>query len=102
MLLKRLGGSAKKLRKIRVDGDYRGKLLEWVTAGFKFIFEVVLRSARQHGFEVLPRSWVVERTFTWLNNYQKLSKDYEGLPETSEAFIQIAMMRLMLLRRKPF
>ncbi len=102
LLLKRLGGSAKKLRKIWVDGGYRGKLLEWVKSRFKFIFEVVLRSDNDQGFVVLPRRWVVERTFAWLNNYRRLSKDYERLPETSEAFVQIAMMRLMLLRLKPF
>jgi putative transposase len=101
LLLKRLGGNAKKLRKIWVDGGYRGKLLEWVKARFKFVFEVVLRSDKQKGFEVLPRRWVVERTFAWLNNYRRLSKDYERLTETGEAFIQIAMMRLMLLRLKP-
>jgi putative transposase len=101
LLLNRLTGTGKKLRKIWVDGGYRGELLEWVQARFKFILEVVLRSDQQKGFVVLPRRWVVERTFAWLNNYRRLSKDYERLPETSEAFIQIAMMRLMLLRLYP-
>ncbi len=66
-----------------------------------FILEVVLRSDNQSGFVVLPRRWVVERTFAWLNNYRRLSKDYERLTETSEVFIQVAMMRLILLRLKP-
>lgn len=101
VLLKRLGGAGKKLRRIWVDGGYRGELLEWVKARFKFILEVVLRSDEQKGFVVLPRRWVVERTFAWLSNNRRLSKDYERLPETSEAFVQIAMMRLMLLRLKP-
>lgn len=101
VLLKRLGGTGKKLRRIWVDGGYRGELLEWVKTRFKFILEVVLRSDNQSGFIVLPRRWVVERTFAWLNNYRRLSKDYERLTETSEAFIQVAMMRLMLLRLKP-
>ncbi len=89
------------MRKIWVDGGYRGSLLEWVKARFKFILEVVLRSDDQKGFVVLPRRWVVERTFAWLGNNRRLSKDYERLTETSEAFVQIAMMRLMLLRLKP-
>jgi putative transposase len=101
VLLKRLRGTGKKLRRIWVDGGYRGSLLEWVKARFKFILEVVLRSDEQKGFVVLPRRWVVERTFAWLGNNRRLSKDYERLTETSEAFVQIAMMRLMLLRLKP-
>ncbi len=101
VLLKRLGGTGKKLRKIWVDGGYRGELLDWVKTRFKFILEVVLRSDNQKGFVVLSRRWVVERTFAWLGNNRRLSKDYERLSETSEAFVQIAMMRLMLLRLKP-
>lgn len=101
VLLKRLRGTRKKLRKIWVDGGYRGELLEWVKARFKFILEVVLRSDDRKGFVVLPRRWVVERTFAWMGNNRRLSKDYERLTETSEAFVQIAMMRLMLLRLKP-
>ena len=101
VLLKRLRGTGKKLRKIWVDGGYRGELLEWVKTKFKFILEVVLRCDEQKGFVVLPRRWVVERTFAWLGNNRRLSKDYERLTETSEAFVQIAMMRLMLLRLKP-
>ncbi len=47
---------------------------------------------------MLPRRWVVERTFGWLNRYRRLSKDYERLPESSEAMVQLAMIRLMLRR----
>ena len=50
------------------------------------------------GFEVLPRRWVVERTFGWLGRYRRLSKDYELLPEVSESIIYAAMVRLMLRR----
>ena len=51
-----------------------------------------------HTFRVLPRRWVVERTFAWLGQARRLSKDYERLPETSEAMIYGAMSRLMLRR----
>jgi len=61
---------------------------------------VILRGAEQKGFKVLPRRWVVERTFGWLNQYRRLSKDYEVLPSSSEAFVYIAMTRLMLRRIK--
>ena len=49
-------------------------------------------------FTVLKRRWVVERTFAWLGNYRRLSKDYEFLPATEENFIYLAMSRLMLRR----
>lgn len=58
--------------------------------------EVVKRI--QDGFEVLPRRWVVERTFGWLGRYRRLSKDYELLPEVSESMVYAAMLRLMLRR----
>jgi putative transposase len=50
------------------------------------------------GFQVLPRRWVVERTFGWLGRYRRLSKDYEELPETSEAVVYVAMIHLMVKR----
>jgi hypothetical protein len=48
------------------------------------------------GFQVLPRRWVVERTFSWIDHNRRMSKDYERLTETSEAFIYVAMSRLMV------
>ena len=102
LVFARLHGSCKKLRRLWVDGGYRGApLAEWVTARFRFVLQVVLRGEEQRGFVVLPRRWVVERTFAWLNLHRRLSKDYEGLTETSEAMIYIAMTRLMLRRLKP-
>ncbi len=50
------------------------------------------------GFQVLPRRWVVERTFSWISHNRRMSKDYERLTETSEAFVYVAMSRLMLRR----
>ena len=97
-MLKRLPGSGKKLRKIWVDGGYRGQLLEWVKSRFRFYLQVVLRSDDQKGFVLLPRRWVVERTFAWLGNHRRLSKDYERFTKTSETFIYVAMSRLMIRR----
>jgi len=101
LLLRRLGGACKKLRVIWVDGAYRGQLVEWVLTHFWFRFQPVLRSESQKGFVVLPRRWIVERTWAWLNQYRRLSKDYEVLPASSEAMIYIAMIRLMLRRLAP-
>ena len=97
-LFKRLGGCGKKLRRIWVDGTYRGKLVDWVLEHCWFRLQPVLRSDDQKGFVVLPRRWVVERTFAWLTSCRRLSKDYERLPKTSETIISIAMTRLMLRR----
>lgn len=101
LLFKRLRGCAKKLRLIWVDGGYKAGLFAWVKERFQFRLQQVLRCDERKGFVVLPRRWVVERTFSWLNNCRRLSKDYEALTDTSEAFIYIAMTRLMLRRLKP-
>lgn len=101
-LLRIFGIQRKKLRKIWVDGGYRGAVIEWVRARFRYCLEVVLRSNDSKGFVVLPKRWIVERTFAWLNNHRRLSKDYERFTKTSETIIQIAMIRLMLRRLKPF
>jgi putative transposase len=100
-LLKTFGVHRKKLRKVWVDGGYRGALLDWVKKKFRYLLEVVLRSDDMKGFVVLPKRWIVERTFAWLNNHRRLSKDYERFTRTSETMIQIAMTRLMLRRLKP-
>lgn len=98
LLLTGIKGSGKKIRKIWVDGGYRGELVNWVKSKCQIVLEVVLRSEEAKGFVLLPRRWVVERTFAWLNNNRRLSKDYERFCDTSETFIYIGMTRLVLLR----
>ena len=85
-----------RLKRIWADGSYRGELIAWTKQHFGWTLEIVERPAEQVGFQVLPKRWIVERTFAWLNRHRRLSKDYERLPETSEAFVYIAMIRLML------
>ena len=97
-LIRRLGGTGKKLRKIWADGTYRGSLLEWVEARFRFVVEPVLRPEGQKGFQVLPRRWVVERTFAWFDANRRLSRGYERLTNTSETMIYIAMIAIMVRR----
>ncbi len=87
-----------RLRLIWADAAYGGKLISWVLTTCSWVLEIVKRSDDAKGFVVLPRRWVVERTFAWFGRYRRLSKDYETLPETSEAMIYAAMSRLMVRR----
>jgi putative transposase len=87
------------LRLIWADGGYDGQpMIDWVFNLAGWIFEIVNRSDEVKGFQILPHRWIVERTFAWLGRYRRLSKDYEVLPQTSEAFIYAAMVNLMLAR----
>lgn len=101
LVLARLPGGAKKLRRLWVDGGYRGQLLDWALNRCRICLSVILRSDDQRGFAVLPRRWVVERTFAWIMANRRLVRDHETLPATSQVFIQIAMTRLMLRRLVP-
>lgn len=83
---------------IWADGGYRGKLIRWVALNCLWVLEIVKRSDEIKGFQVLPRRWVVERTFAWLLNHRRLSKDYERECQTSEAWIYLAMTNVMLKR----
>jgi putative transposase len=98
LLLNHLPGSCKKLRKIWVNGGYSGRLVEWVAERFKFCLAVVLRPKQTKKFVLLPRRWVVEHTFSWLNHSRRLSKSYERLMSTDETWIYIAMTDIMLKR----
>jgi len=80
------------------DGGYAGKLIEWLQQWCGWVLEIVRKLEGQVGFQVLPKRWLVERTFAWLGHSRRLSKDYEELLENSEAMVQIAMIRLMLQR----
>ena len=88
-----------RLQRLWADGGYGGQpFADWVKATFGWIWQVVKRNKAVKGFEVLARRWVVERTFGWLNNYRRLSKDYEELTESSETLIYLAMSHIMLRR----
>jgi putative transposase len=87
-----------RLKLLWADGSYRGALLDWVKRTCGWTLEIVGKLGGQVRFQVLPKRWIVERTFAWLNRQRRLSKDYERLPATSEAFIYVAMIRLMLKR----
>lgn len=109
-----------RLRHLWADGGYFQVFVEWVRAQLGWTVSVV-KPARRHtgvmdelarllmtpaeyarvygpGFRVLPRRWVVERTFAWLGKQRRLSKDYELLPSTGETWIYLTMVRLMTRR----
>ena len=101
LVIDKLRGRFPRMRLVWADAGYAGKLIEWVWALTGWALEIVKRPRDSHHFQVLPRRWVVERTFAWLSRCRRLSKDYEALSETTEAWIHIAMIRLMLRRLAP-
>lgn len=106
-LLQALAGHLPRLELLWVDGGYKTTFADWVAATLGWQVEAV-RPPGAHrrggpepapgGFRVLPHRWVVERTFAWLGRQRRLSKDYEALAETEEAWIYLTMTRLLLTR----
>jgi putative transposase len=101
LVLRRALGRFPRLRRIWADQGYKEHFVAWTKAATGWVVEIVARPKDQKGFAVLPRRWVVERTFAWLGRSRRLSKDYEGRPETHEAWVQLAMIHLMLKRLAP-
>lgn len=98
LILEPLKNTFTRMEKIIADGGYMGQpIIDWVKENCGWIFEVIKRT-ELHVFKVLPKRWIVERTFGWFNNYRRLSKDYEYASDTSENMIYIAMTQLMLNR----
>jgi len=126
LLLKGVGACLPRLSQLWVDAGYQGRGKDWVEKELDLSVEVVHRTPKptpekvammwaeewskegweidwqkllpRRGFEVLPRRWVVERTFSWLSQNRRMSKDYERLCATAEAFVYVAMTRLMVRR----
>jgi transposase len=88
------------LTKLFADGGYQGPVFQAALAQVTphIQIEIVKRSDTVKGFEVLPRRWVVERTFAWLNRCRRLAKDWENLSRYALAFLRFASIRLMLRR----
>ena len=112
LVLSGLAAVLPRLQHLWVDAGYRGHFVGWVERSLQWSVEVVQHDWRRKvwqlasgeltdkppGFQVLPRRWVVERTFAWLGKQRRLSKDYEALPATSEALIYATMSGYMLRR----
>jgi transposase len=100
-ILKRLHSALASVAHVFADGGYQGQLIATAKSAWNIVVEVVKKPAGQLGFAVLPRRWVVERTFSWLLRWRRLVRDYERLPETHEAMVKWAMVGLMLNRLAP-
>jgi putative transposase len=85
-----------RLRIIWADGGYRGELVAWCWEQMKTLLEVIVPPPERTGFAVLPRRWVVERTFAWMGNYRRLSKDYEESTHASEGMFYLSSIRTLL------
>ena len=101
LVLGKLVGRFPRLALIWADGGYAGRLLVWALVVGGWVIELVKKPEGATAFAVLPKRWIVERTFAWLGRSRRLSKDDEGLPESGEARIRVAMIHLMLKRLAP-
>ena len=80
------------------DGGYAGRLLTWAAQALRLTVTVVKRTDKMTGFVVLPRRWVVERTFAWISKHRRCVRDYEALPACHEAMVHLAMIITMSRR----
>ena len=121
LLLQGLQGRFPRLSHLFADSGYTGPLIDWVKAHLGWDTEIVPKAQSdsqqkwvliddkpvrlpkaKKGFQVQRHRWKIERTFGWLIRYRRLARDYEGLPESSEALIYIASIRLFLTRLTSF
>ncbi len=89
-----------RIKLIWADSGYAGEFVRGAKRCYRRVIEIVKRTDASR-FVVLPKRWIVERTFSWFSKYRRLSKDYETLPVSSECMIYIAMINLMLHRLQP-
>ena len=100
LLLSTLFGLFPFLKKLFADGGYQGPQFEQAVTKIlpELQVEIVKRSDQAKGFEILPKRWVVERTFAWLGRCRRLAKDFENLTRIALAFVKLASIRFMLRR----
>jgi len=98
LVLAKARAAGRRLGKIWVDGGYKAGVVRWAQTELGYTLTVVARPPGSTGFAVLPRRWVVERSFAWLGRYRRLSKEYEALTATSEGMIWAAFGGTLLRR----
>jgi putative transposase len=101
LVLKGIKQHHRLLTRVWADGAYSGELVAWVKRLTGIELTIVKRRDDVHGFAVVPKRWVSERTFGWFNRFRRLSKDYEANTASSESMIYTAMIHLMLRRLYP-
>ena len=101
LVLIRLFAFLPALQKLFVDAGYKQGASNWALAMFGYVLEVVKRPPDSKGFQLLPKRWIVERTFGWFNFHRRLAKDVEHSPKSSEAMVYIASISIMLRRLYP-
>lgn len=89
--------SWRKIVKIFADAGYCGRLIDTIKTTFKIELEIIKRN-ELHTFKILPKRWIVERTFAWIDNNRRNSKNYERLNNTSVAMVHLSAIRIMLNR----
>jgi transposase len=94
-LLWRLRAAHRRIRLVWADGGYAGQLVSWAAHTLRVTLQIVKRTDKHAGFVVLPRRWVVERTFSWITRYRRTVRDYERLPQHHETMIYWSMVTLM-------
>lgn len=97
-VLKSSVAKSARLAHIWTAGGYTGPRIDWAKTEGGLDLAWVKPREKAQGFQVLPRRWVVERTFSWFGRYRRLSKDYEALPQTSETMIYIVMSHILVRR----
>lgn len=100
LLIQQLGGRCRSVTLIWADGGYAGRFVDPTIGWYGRAVKTVKRTAL-HTFAVLPKQRIVERTFAWLGEYRRLSKDYETLTQSSECMIPIAMINVIVHRLSP-
>ncbi len=94
----KLRGRFPRLRHIWADQGYKDTMISWFQQWLQVVVEVVTRPTGQRGFVVQPKRWIVERTFGWLNRQRQLSKEYDVYAETTEQWVYLASIQVMMRR----
>jgi putative transposase len=94
----KLRGRCPRLQRIWADQGYKATMIAWFCQWLQVVVEVVTRPAAQRGFAVQPKRWIVERTFGWFNRQRQLSKEYDVYAETTEQWMYLASIQVMVRR----
>ena len=101
LVFKRIQHYFSRLKVVWADGGYAGKLIAWVNSYCGRKLTIVKRTDNLKGFRVVPKRWIVERTFSWLYKYRRLRSDYEYCVHSSETMVYLAMIHVMVRRLRP-